>query len=237
MGEFDAFNQKHPFLFKIEGAFGFKKYIQGLIEENLIDLALDHIETIREKYVIAKKLNQIPIEKSFIYSHFQSYREEEFQFTQKGKTYPDGSTDKVVFVLNQLAKEASKLKGDKKDTLTIPEKGIVLYFLMYHGNGKFKITRNSKSLEEYLKKIGLSGSGKTVYNKGIVHLMEDSDREDHIKRGKVKTKGVFTRNQFLNAIKYLHKIDKKAYQTAQNEFDFYCAESIEGGNNQIFFKL
>lgn len=235
MADTDIFNQKHPFYFKIEGVYGFKYYIEELIDEKLFELAIKRIEIIRERYVDARSLNQIK-ENSFLFIHFQDYWKEEIDLSMAGKTYPDGSTEKVIFELNELKRKVLDRKEGKLDPITIPEKGIVLYFLMYYGSGGFKKTRQKEELEEHLETLGLSGSGTTVYTKGIVNLITDADRNDGEERKKTRTNGVFTRQEFLNAIDFLKKKDSKAHEYALNEFDYLCGENTNRGNNQSFFK-
>lgn len=236
MADMDSFNQKHPFLFQIEGVFGFKQHIEELIEEKLYELALNHIEVIREKYVVARNLNEIK-ENSFVYWHFNEYWKEQMDLSMNGKTYPDGSEDKVIFELNELKRKVNDEKKGKLDPITIPEKGIVLYFLMYYGSGDFKKTRNREELEEHLKTLGLSGSGTTVYNKGILHLVTDADRNDGKELGKRRTNGVFTHREFLNAIDFLKTKDSKAHEYALKEFGYLCYQYIEEGNDLSFFKI
>lgn len=236
MADIDSFNQKHPFQFKIEGVFGFKQHIEELIEEKLFELALNHIEVIREKYVVARNLSQIK-ENSFVYWHFNDYWKEQMDLSMNGQTYPDGSKDKVIFELNELKRKVDDQKKGKLDPITIPEKGIVLYFLMYYGSGDFKKTRQKEELEEHLRTLKLkTGSGTTIYTKGIVHLITDVDRNDGEERKKTRTNGVFTRQEFLNAIDFLKKKDGKAHDYALNEFDYLCGENANRGNDQSFFK-
>lgn len=232
-------DQWDPFNFRIEGVFGFKPHIEKLIKEKRFKTALERINMIRDKYSDALEFGKIS-SNTTRFHHFKSYLTEQSEMRSKGITYPDGSTDKVIFELNQLKKRIQSLQKGQADHLTTPEKGIVLYFLMYYGSNKtkneFKPTRDHLTLEKYLKALELSGSGKTVYNKGINPLITDSDRNDGRNTGKKRTPGVLTRKEFLRAIDFLKKVDSTACLTAQNEFDSFCAENANGGNNQSFFK-
>ncbi|MBA4301281.1 MAG: hypothetical protein C0433_14440 [Cyclobacterium sp.] len=142
--------------------------------------------------------------------------------------------------------ECSTKKG-KSNSLTTKEKGIVLYFLMYHGSGDFKASRNEKILENHLIKLGLSDSetsktsGTQVYKKAIVHLMTDADRDDDKKLNKERKYGVFSQKEFHNAIKFLKKKkDKKALIQATRTYQEYRNEKLDedngGGNDQYYFK-
>jgi hypothetical protein len=105
----DAFNQRHPFNFQIEGVFGFKEYINGLIKRNHLDLAINHIQIIREKYDLAIVLNQIPIN-SGKYQHVGRYWEEQALLAKNGESYLDGSQEKVIYELNELKRKILEIK-------------------------------------------------------------------------------------------------------------------------------
>lgn len=244
MEETNEFNQRHPFRFRIDRI---NHYIHDLIEEKLYDLALDHIKIIREKYVVARNLREIPQGKSFVYGHFQAYWKEQMDLAMIGKTYPDGSKDKVIYELNELQskiegvsnkKPISEKEPKQKISQKTPEKngakknGIILFYLMYYGSDEYPQTTNKTKLNEYLEKLELDGSGAQAYNKGIVHLTEDESR------GKTRRYGVFTKQEFLDSVEFLKGKDEKAYINAMSDFNEYCAEEInsEGDKHHNFFK-
>lgn len=124
--------------------------------------------------------------------------------------------------------------------INIRVKGIVLYFLMYYGSdeakAEFKAKCKPEALGGYLLKLGLEGSGNTVYTKSIVHLVTDADRNDGVIYGKERKYGQFTREEFKNAIQFLKSKDQKAYERAESEFAYLVVADEEGGNYPKFFK-
>lgn len=133
MEEKTTLDQWDPFNFRIEGAFGFKFHIEGLIREGRLETALERIELIREKYLHARDFNKIK-GNSFRFSHFNSYRAEQTELSSRGEAFPDGSTDKVIFELNELAKaiREKQIKNpspSRKDGATIDRLALLLFFI------------------------------------------------------------------------------------------------------------
>jgi hypothetical protein len=138
----DAFNQRHPFMFKIKYI---KEHVEELIKRGELDLAMNHIDIIRTKYNEAIVLNQIPRKKSFAYQHVQRYWVEEADLRRLGKTYPDGSSEKVIYALNELKRKITYKQNSqrienpvrnraqsKKDGATIDRLALRLYFTNPH---------------------------------------------------------------------------------------------------------
>jgi hypothetical protein len=156
MEQLDAFNQRHPFMFKIEDI---KDHVDGLLKENLFESALDDIKVIREKYIRARNLNQIPKGESFVYGHFHEYWKEQMDLAMNGKTYPDGSKDKVIFELKNLERWIESLKIPKVKKRTVP---FVALYLYYSGEEV-----NTGNVNQIAKKHGFKNGLKLTqeYNK------------------------------------------------------------------------
>ena len=158
----DAFNQRHPFMFKIKYI---KEHVEELIKRGELDLAINHIDIIRTKYNEAIVLNQIPRKKSFAYQHVQRYWVEEADLRRLGKSYPDGSSEKVIFELNELKRKITNNQDSqgkenpihngaspKKDGATIDKLALLLFFK--------KGEKYNPDFEEIAKEYGFKNGKK-----------------------------------------------------------------------------
>lgn len=149
---------------------------------------------------------------------------------------------KKNYGLEGLSKTSTR--KEKPSSLTTPETGIVLHYLMEYGSNDFKYTSDKVILADYLVKLKLNPSPSEnlepnyspsqVYNKGIVLLPSEKQK----RRGK---KGVFTKTNFWNAIQFLEEIDNEAYTAAFTDFIGYSSDETnpskeEEGISEIFFK-
>ncbi|MDN3205930.1 hypothetical protein [Algoriphagus sediminis] len=110
MTKSSAFNQEHPFMFNIDWL---GDYVRELVADDEKELALEHLVVIKKKYVEAKASKQIP-KNSFAYSHFQEYWNEESELIKKGKTFPNGFSDKVLYEIDQLTRYAKGIRTTKE---------------------------------------------------------------------------------------------------------------------------
>jgi hypothetical protein len=177
-----------------------------------------------------------------------------FKFNQLAKEFVIGE-DSLIELRKKFIDKAKKNYGleglsktstrkEKPSSLTTPETGIVLHYLMEYGSNDYKYTSDKVILADYLVKLKLNPSPSEnlkpnyspsqVYNKGIVLLPSERQK----RRGK---KGVFTKTNFWNAIQFLVEIDNEAYTAAFTDFFGYSSDEInpskeEEGISEIFFK-
>lgn len=167
-------DQWDPFNFRIEGAFGFKFHIEGLIREGLLETALERINLIRKKYYDAKEFDLIK-QDNFRHTHFNKYRTEQTELVSLGKTYPDGSTDKVIFELNELERLIKSLNLPKVKKGTVP---FVALYLYYSGADV-----DYKNVDEIARQHGFENGRKLIqeYNKFRSYTDRTADPESKTK--------------------------------------------------------
>lgn len=170
-------DQWDPFNFRIEGASGFKFHIERLIQNERLETALERINLIRKKYYDAKEFDLIK-QDNFRHTHFNKYRMEQTELSSRGETFPDGSTDKVIFELNELAKAISEKQiknhsSSRKDGATIDRLALLLFFIKgekynpdFDNVAKEFLFKNgeklSKTFSVYAKKIRRCGKCKEL---------------------------------------------------------------------------
>tara|TARA_R110002096_G_scaffold63797_4_gene156176 strand:- start:222 stop:920 length:699 start_codon:yes stop_codon:yes gene_type:complete len=226
---------EHPFNYRMDEI---RDHINDLVNIGEFDYAVKSIEYIKIQYVSG--LNSSKIDSLRIpFYHLKSHHHSDLNHAILGTKYPDGSKHSLIYELNKLIgtvySKKNKIENQPQPRnqhgLKAPGKGIVLFYLMNYGSGKFKYTTEYENLARYLEELNLGGSGAQAYNKGIVKLSDE-------KRNRIGKRGVFTKKEFLCAIDFLKGVDSKAYDFANKDFNYYCADEIneEGDNPDKFFK-
>jgi hypothetical protein len=216
---------KHPYQYDL---YRIRKHVDDLVANKLFEKAQKSINYIKEQYIDGVHTGEIKTENTFFWIYLKAHHESD----QAGIKCPDGTNNKFIYELNQLAKWVKEMKEEKPDPINTPEKGIVLYYLMHHGSAEYEKSHDNIILTKHLRKLGLKGSGIQAYNKGTVHLIEEP------KRSKERKYGVFSREEFIKAIGFLKKKDEKAYFYAQSDFDWFCSDEVnqDEGKPLKFFR-
>lgn len=169
---------KHPFNYQLEDI---KDYIIDLVNIGESEHALNSIKYIKRQYVTGKNSGEINYSRMPFY-HLEEYHISDFAHVLNGSKYPDGSSYRLIYELNQLlewvqSKQVQKNPGKPKDGKTSE------FYALFHFYQRETIGLTEENKTAFGEKYGFA-NGKRLF----LDFQRLSDNHNRLEEPKSKTK-------------------------------------------------
>jgi hypothetical protein len=172
---------KHPYQYDL---YRIRKHVDDLVANKSFEKSQKVIDYIKEQYIDGVHNGEIKTENTFFWIYLKAHHESD----QAGIKCPDGTNNKFIYELNQLAKwvESKKLE---KTIETAPKTKIIKdgrttqFYALMHFYQRSTIGLDDSNKDQYGKQYGFVNGSRL-----LLDFRELSDHHNRIEEPKGKTK-------------------------------------------------